>query len=138
MRHIHRSRSLAPVLNALEGRVLLSGSAHSGAIAEASTMTATEVVLTAQANDMHKTKLTSVGLMAEVKSLSGVDESTIFGTMPVNDGMAMLTLPARKVLNMPLTIVYSGDSHFMSSTDTPAMLTKSGLKGMTMGAGMKM
>ncbi len=101
-------------------------------------MTATEVVLTAQANDMHKTKLTSVGLMAEVKSLSGVDESTIFGTMPVNDGMAMLTLPARKVLNMPLTIVYSGDSHFMSSTDTPAMLTKSGLKGMTMGAGMKM
>ena len=124
-------------------------------------MTATPVVLVAEPNYMHKTKLVSVGLMAEVKSLSGSVESTatgtvtfemvmpagmkmkgmkrgttIFGTMPVSDGMAMLTLPARKVLNMPLTIVYSGDSQLMSSTDTPAMLTKAGLKGM--GSGMKM
>ncbi len=70
-----------PSSTRLQGRVLLSGMRHSGAIAEASTMTATQVVLVPQPNYMHKTKLVSVGLMAEVKSLSGSVESTATGTV---------------------------------------------------------
>ncbi len=64
--------------------------------------------------------------------------TTILGTEPVSGGMATLTLPAKKVLKMPLEIIYSGDSAFVSSTDSPAMLTKSGLMATGMSSGMKM
>jgi hypothetical protein len=147
----HRSRSFALSLNPLEGRVLLS-------------MTATKVVLVSTPNYKHGHDLTSVGLKAQVESLSGTAETTatgtvtfemvmmpgmkmvkgmkpgttILGTEPVSGGSATLTLPAKKVLKMPLEIVYSGDSNFMSSTDSPATLTKSGLMGMSMGSGTKM
>ena len=53
--------------------------------------------------------------------------TTVFGTGPLSGGIATLTLPAKMVLKMPLEIIYSGNSNFMSSTDSPAMLTKSGL-----------
>ena len=126
-------------------------------------MTATKVVVTDQ-GVYHKHHLVSVELMATVKPVSGsgVPNGTVtfdmvmppgmkkmrgmkpgttnFGTVPLSNGEAMLTLKAKKVLKMPLSIIYNGDTHFMSSTATPAELMKSGLKGMSMGmrTGMKM
>jgi hypothetical protein len=151
----HRSRSFAPSLNPLEGRVLLS-------------TTATKMVMVSTPIYSHGHDLTTVGLKAEVESLAGTPETTatgtvtfemvmpaktkgmkgmkgmmmsgttIFGTEPLSGGSATLTLPAKKVLKMPLEIIYSGDSNFASSTNSPAMLTKSGLMATAMSSGMKM
>jgi hypothetical protein len=123
------------------------------------------VLLVSTPNYKHGHDLTSVGLKAEVESLNGTVETTatgtvtfemimpakmkgmkammksgttVFGTEPVSGGVATLTLPAKKVLKMPLEIIYSGNSDFASSTDSPAMLTKSGLMSTAMGSGMKM
>ena len=54
--------------------------------------------------------------------------TTVLGPETVSGGVATLTLPSKKVLKMPLEIVYSGDKNFLTSADSPAMLTKSGLK----------
>ena len=59
----HRSRSFAPALNPLEGRVLFS-------------MTPTKVVLVSTPNYKHGHDLTSVGLKAEVESATGTVETT--------------------------------------------------------------
>lgn len=156
MRSIHRSRSLAPVLDPLEGRVLLSGTS-----AKPLMMTATQVIVTDQGVYNKHHVLTSVELMATVKPASGsaVPTGTVtfnmvmpaksemgkmtmtkmksgttnLGTVTLTKGEAMLTVKPKMVLKMPLQIIYNGDANFMASSTTPPMLTKSALKGMTMG-----
>jgi hypothetical protein len=58
----------------------------------------------------------------------------------LSGGRASLKVKPNMVLKMPLQVVYSGDANFAASTDTPPMLTKSSLKGMSlaMKSGMKM
>lgn len=165
MQRNHRSRSFAPAINPLEGRLLLSGSTHSGAVPEV-TLTATKVAVVSTPNYVHK-KLTTVGLTAEVESTTGSTltkatgnvifemvmpagmkktkgmkpGTTVFGTVPLSNGTATLTLKAKQVLKMPVTIIYSGDANYMTSTDSPTPLTKAALKTMSMGSstsGMKM
>jgi hypothetical protein len=58
--------------------------------------------------------------------------ATNLGTVALSGGEAMLTVKPKMVLHMPLKIIYNGDANFMPSTATPAMLTKAGLKGMSM------
>jgi hypothetical protein len=162
MQRIHRSRSFAPALNPLEGRVLLSGASHKAAIHGGVPLaqTATQVVVTDQGVYNKKQVLTDVTLMAEVKPLSGsgvptgtvtfnivmpaktktgkmtMDKmkpgTTNLGTVALSHGEAMLTVKPRMVLKMPLQIIYSGDTNYTSSTATPPMLTKAGLKHMSM------
>lgn len=166
MQRIHRSRSFAPAVNALEGRLLLSGASHKASLAaihggQPSAQTATEVVVTDQGVYNKRHVLTDVTLMAQIKPLSGSGMptgsvtfdmvmpaktemgkmtmgtmkpgTTVLGTVTLSGGEAMLTVKPKMVLKMPLTIIYSGDTQFMSSTANPPMLTKAGLKGITMG-----
>jgi Bacterial Ig-like domain (group 3) len=107
--------------------------------------------------------LTSVEIMATVKPLSGtgVPTGTVtfdmvmpgkmkmgkmtmakmkpgttmdLGTVTLTNGQAMLTAKPSMVLKMPLTIIYSGDANFTTSTATPPELTKPALKDMKMGS----
>ena len=122
------------------------------------------MVLVSTPNYSHGHTLATVGLKAEVESVTGTPETTatgtvtfemvmpagmkmmkgmkpgttVSGTEPVSGGVATLTLPAKKVLKMPLEIIYIGNSSFASSTDTPAALTKSGLKSLDVSSGIKM
>ncbi len=111
---------------------------------------ATQVILVPQPVFNKKKKLVSVGLIAEIQPLSpgaGVPtgevtfemvktvkkkktKTTILGTVAASGGDATLTLKASQVLNKTITIVYSGDSDFQSSTATTLALTQSGLKGL--------
>ena len=50
---------------------------------------------------------------------------TKLGTAELSGGAATLAFPPNKVLNQPLTIVYSGDPDFVASTMSPPKLTKS-------------
>lgn len=50
-----------------------------------------------------------------MKSRGKVKES-VLGTAAVTDDMAMLTIKTRMVLNKSITVVYSGDMNYMSST----------------------
>jgi Bacterial Ig-like domain (group 3) len=159
MQRNHRSRSFAPDVNPLEGRVVLSVGAK-GAIADAVTK-ATSAVSLMDSGTYKKHKLESVTLMAMVssksagtltgtvtfemvmpmkmKGMKGMKSgTTVLGTEPVSGGSASLTLKPKMVLNMPLEILYSGDTNFDSSTDTPAEVTKMSLKGTSTSTGMKM
>jgi hypothetical protein len=49
---------------------------------------------------------------------------TKLGTAALSGGTATLTFKPTKVLNQPLTIVYSGDPDFLASTMNPPKLTK--------------
>jgi Bacterial Ig-like domain (group 3) len=167
MQRIHRSRSFAPALNPLEGRLLLSGASHKASFAaihggQPSAQTATEVVVTDQGVYNKKHVLTAVTLMAQIKPLSGSGVptgtvtfdmvmparmkkvrgmkpgTTVLGTVALTGGEAMLTVKPRMVLKMPLQIIYSGDAYFTASTATPPMLTKAGLRSMNMGMGTGM
>ncbi len=53
--------------------------------------------------------------------------------MKLSNGEAMVTAKPELVRKMPLTMTYNGDSNFMSSMTSPAELTKSSLKGTSMG-----
>ena len=86
-----------------------------------------------------KKKLKSIGLTAEIKPVSpggGVPNGgtvtfefvkkhrkkvkvTVLGTTAVINGDATLSFKPNKVLNEPLTIVYSGDPDDLSGTVTP-------------------
>ncbi len=123
---------------------------------------ASQVIVTDQGVYNKKHELTSVEMMATVKPLTGsaVPTGTVtfemvmpgkmkmgkmtmakmkpgttrnLGTVTLTNGEAMLTVKPKMVLKMPLTIIYNGDSNYLSSTATPAELTKPGLKGMSMG-----
>ena len=52
---------------------------------------------------------------------------TTLGTAALSGGAATLTFKPNKVLNQPLTIVYSGDPDFLASKMSPPKLTKSEL-----------
>ncbi|MFI5454074.1 MAG: choice-of-anchor Q domain-containing protein [Isosphaerales bacterium] len=83
-----------------------------------------------------KKKLVSVGLTAEITPLApggGTPTGTVkfmlkkktLGTATLGGGEATLTLKANSVLNKAITIVYSGDPNFRSSTATPKLTQKS-------------
>jgi len=50
---------------------------------------------------------------------------TTLGTAALSGGAATLTFKPNKVLNEPLTIIYSGDPNFLASMMSPPKLTKS-------------
>jgi hypothetical protein len=67
--------------------------------------------------------------MKAMKGMKGMQPgTTVLGTETLSKGMAMVTLPAKDVLKMHLTIIYSGDSNFMSSSVSP-VITRASLKG---------
>jgi hypothetical protein len=85
-----------------------------------------------------KKKLVSVGLTAEVEAMApgaGTPTGTItfmfknksVGTATLNGGMATLTVKASSVLKKAITIVYTGDGSFGSSTVTAPTLTQRAL-----------
>jgi hypothetical protein len=158
MQRNHRSRSFAPDVNPLEGRVVLSVGAK-GAIADAVTK-ATSAVSLMDSGTYKKHKLESVTLMAMVTSKSAgtptgtvtfqigmpagmkmkgmKSGSLVLVTAPLSGGSASVTLKPKQVLNMPLEIVYSGDTNFDSSFDDAGEVTKMSLKGTSTSTGMKM
>jgi hypothetical protein len=161
MLRIHRSPSVAPALNLLEDRRLLSSGVS--ALHEGSPQmvmhAATEVVLVPTGVYNKHMDLVSVRLKAEVESLmSGTGKptgkvkfdmvmppgmsmpgmksgTTILGTATLKSGVATVTIKPSMVLNMPLEIVYNGNMHFQSSTLTPPMLTQSSLMSTSMNMG---
>ncbi len=122
---------------------------ESAAAAESVSQAGTQVVLVPQPVFNNKKKLTSVGLKAEIEPLSpgaGIPtgevtfetvktvkrktKTTTLGAVALSGGDATLTLNAKKVLNVTIKIVYSGDTDFQASTATPLALSQSGLKGL--------
>ncbi len=121
---------------------------QSGPTSESVNKASTKVVLVPQPI-FKKKKVMSVGLKAEIEPAapgSGVptgsvvfelvkktkkkSKVTTLGTAALSGGDATLTLKPNKVLNKPITIVYSGDADFQSSTVTPPKLTQAELKSM--------
>jgi Bacterial Ig-like domain (group 3) len=122
---------------------------QSGATSESVSQANTEIVLEPQPVLNKKKKVVSVGLKAEIEPVSpagGVPtgvvtfeilkkvkkkvKATTLGTASVNGGQATLTLNVNKVLKKAITIVYSGDANFDSSTATPPALTQRSLKSL--------
>jgi hypothetical protein len=150
MQRIHRSRSFAPALNPLEGRLLLSVAPGKAAIHGGPLLvpTFTEAIVTDQLIYNNHHALTSVELTATVKPLSGSGVPTGFvtfyilklankelkpgGTVIANEtlsgGSATVTVKAKRVLKMPVSVVYRGDSNFEGTNSIPAEVTKAGLK----------
>jgi hypothetical protein len=119
--------------------------AQSGAVSEAVTRASTAVVLVPQAV-FKKKKLVTVGLKAEIEPQSpggGIPTGTvafelitkkkkktttkILGTASLGSGAGTLTLKAKSILNKVVTIVYSGDTNFQTSTMTTPKLTQKSL-----------
>ncbi len=113
------------------------------------TKAGTEIVLVPKPIFSKKKQVTSVGLEAEiepvvpgggvptgtvtfeiVKTVKKKRKTTTLGTAAVSGGAATLTLKAKSMLNMPIKLVYSGDTDFTSSTASPPALTQSGLKSL--------
>ena len=122
---------------------------QSKATSESVTQARTQIVLIPKPVFSKKKQVTSVGLEAEiepvvpgggvptgtvtfeiVKTVKKKRKTTTLGTAAVSGGAATLTLKAKRVLNMPIKIVYSGDTDFTSSTASPPALTQSGLKSL--------
>ncbi len=122
---------------------------QSSATSESVSQASTEIVLAPQPVLNKKKKVVSVGLKAEIEPVSpggGVPTGTVtfeilkkvkkkvktttLGKLPVNGGQATLTLKLNKVLKKAITIVYSGDGNFDSSTATPSPLTQQSLKSL--------
>ncbi len=122
---------------------------QSKATSESVTKAGTQIVLVPKPVFSKKKQVTSVGLEAEiepvvpgggvptgtvtfeiVKTVKKKRKTTTLGTAAVSGGAATLTLKAKRVLNMPIKIVYSGDTDFTSSTASPPALTQSGLKSL--------
>ena len=122
---------------------------QSTAASESVAQAGTQVVLVPQPVLNKKKKVVSVRLKAEIEPLSpggGVPtgevtfemakmtrkktKTTTLGTMALSGGDATLTVKANTVLKKTITIVYSGDADFKSSTASPPELTQSGLKGL--------
>jgi hypothetical protein len=108
----------------------------------------TQVVLVPQPG-FKKKKLVSLSLKAEVKPIApggGVPSGTLtfevktkskktpekmLGIATLNsDGTATLAVKPKSVLNEPITLVYSGDVDFASSTSSPTTLTQEGLESL--------
>jgi hypothetical protein len=150
MQRIHRSRSFAPALNPLEGRLLLSVAPGKAAIHGGPLIlpTQTEVTMTDQLIYNNHHKLTSVELTATVKPVSGSGVPTGFVTfstlkmvnkvlepggkaianLTLSSGSATVTVNAKQVLKKPVDVVYRGDSNFEPTNSIPAEVTKAGLK----------
>ena len=111
--------------------------------AESISQSATAIVLVPHAVLKGMNKLSAVGLTAKVEPVApggGVPTGTVafefltkrrnkvkvttLGTAAMSGGAATLTFKPNKVLNKPLTIVYSGDPEFLASTMSPPKLTK--------------
>jgi hypothetical protein len=143
------------------GRCLLSGTTHHGAHLAAMTMKSpTEVMLMPTGGYNKMGKLVSVHLMAMVSSTSGAmptgkvtfemvmpagmsmggmkGGTTILGTGTLHKGNATLTVKPKFAVNMPLEIIYHGNSHFQASKVTPPTVTTTGLMSSSMSGGMKM
>ena len=122
---------------------------QSNATSESVTKAGTQIVLVPKPVFSKKKRVTSVGLEAEiepvvpgggvptgevtfeiVKTVKKKRKTTTLGTTAVSGGAATLTLKAKSMLNMPIKIVYSGDTDFTSSTASPPALTQSGLKSL--------
>ncbi len=111
-------------------------SAKSSVAPESITQDATQVVVV-PVGIFKKKKLVSVGLTTEVEPLtpgSGTPTGTItfkvkkktLGTVSLGGGTATLTVKATSVLKKAVTIIYTGDQNFSSTTATsPAVSQKS-------------
>ena len=86
-----------------------------------------------------KKKLVSIGLTAQVEPLapgSGTPAGTItfkvkkktLGSVSLSGGMATLTVKAASVLKKAVTIIYTGDGNFTSTTVTPTAVSQGALK----------
>ena len=114
---------------------------QSGTSSESVARTSTQVVFMPHPV-LKKKKVISVILTAEVQPQSpggGVPSGSVtfelvkktrkkvkvtrLGTAAVDGGVAMLTVKTKKVLNKPITIIYSGDTNDTASTLTPPALT---------------
>ena len=119
---------------------------HAEALAESVAQAGTQLVLVPEPVFNKKNKLVSVGLKAEVEPLSpggGVPTGMVtfetvtstkktkkLGTLALSGGEATLSFNAKLVLNRSIKIVYSGDTDFTSSTESPPKLTQSRLKSL--------
>jgi len=152
MQRIHRSRSFAPALNPLEGRLLLSVAPGKAAIHGRPLIvpTATEVTMTDQLIYNNHHTLTSVELTVTVKPVSGsgvpagfVTFSTLkvankvlepggktIANLTLSGGSATVTVKAKQVLNKTVGVVYRGDTStgFEPMNSIPEKVTKAGLK----------
>ena len=123
-----------------------SSGVSSSTMAESVSPSATAIVLVPHAVRKGKKALEGVELTAEVEPVApggGVPTGTVtfefvkkhgkkvkvttLGTAALSGGEATLTFKPNKVLNKPLTIVYSGDPDFLASMMSPPILTKSGI-----------
>ena len=97
----------------------------------------TQVVLVPQ-GVFKKKKLVSVRLTAEVEPLApgnGTPTGTItfkvkkktFGSVALGGGKATLTVKATSVLKKVVTIIYTGDGNFTSTTATPPAVSQGSL-----------
>ena len=115
----------------------------SGTTAESVSPAATTIVLEPHAVLKRKKVLKAVELTATIEPVApggGVPTGTVafefltkrrnkvkvttLGTAAMSGGAATLTFKPNKLLNKPLTIVYSGDPEFLASTMSPPKLTK--------------
>jgi hypothetical protein len=118
---------------------------ESGSASESVAQAGTEVVLVPQPV-FKKKHLVSVNLTAEIVPLApggGGPTGMVafelltrkgkkikihtFGEMSVKGGQATLTVKASRVLDQSITIVYGGDTDFLTSTATSPKLTQKGL-----------
>jgi parallel beta-helix repeat protein len=112
----------------------------SGAAAESVSQAGTQVVLLPRLL-LKKRKVVSVELTAELEPIApgeGIPTGTVrfiykkktLGSASLSGGQATLTEKASSVLNKAITVVYSGDPNFQSSTVTSVKLTQNGLKSL--------